>query len=43
VNGSQNQIVLVLSEHEAAAAARRNQLGYTVHDRVCRKSAVSDA
>ena len=43
VNGSQNQIVLVLSEHEAAAAGRRNQLGYTVHGRVCRKSRLPDA
>lgn len=37
VNGSQNQIVLVLSQYEAAAAGRRNQLGFTVHDRVCQK------
>lgn len=43
VNGSQNQIVLVLSEHEAAAAGRRNRLGYTVHERVCRRSATADA
>lgn len=43
VNGSQNQIVLVLSDHEAAAAGRRNRLGYTVHERVCRRSATSDA
>ena len=35
VNGSQNQIVHVLSSREAAAAGRRNRLGYTVHDRVC--------
>lgn len=35
INGSQNQILLVLSEHEAAAAGRRNHLGYTVHARVC--------
>jgi hypothetical protein len=38
VNGTQNQIVLVLSGHEAAAAGRRNHLGYTVHARVCRSS-----
>jgi hypothetical protein len=36
VNGTQNQIVLVLSGPEAAAAGRRNHLGYTVHARVCR-------
>jgi hypothetical protein len=36
INGERGQIVHVLSEREAATARRNNQLGFTLHQRVCR-------
>ncbi len=40
VNGVGGTIVLVLSHREAAAAQRRQELGFMPHSRICRSRSV---
>jgi len=41
INGDRGQIVRVLTEREASTARRSNQLGFTLHQRVCRPGPAS--